>query len=229
MLSKSNSAIILDYKQERQRTCTSSGRTIKPLLTSLPIIIKRKERKERRNEVTMIAVMVDAVVLKHTAIVTGILFFKFQFTNIMLGGTRIKSGARPPEDAQLFGSKAGPQDFDGTSKLVAYEKKDPDDDQKASSSSSLEKVRNAKMEEKRTARLVMNDLENIPLGLLVAWMDVLCGGNTTVHLVGVWLFCVGRCAHSYAYHHALQPARAIGFGVGLLATAAMAINAIIAL
>lgn len=75
----------------------------------------------------------------------------------------------------------------------------------------------------------MNDLENIPLGLLVAWMDVLCGGNTTVHLVGVWLFCVGRCAHFYAYHHALQPARAIGFGVGLLATAAMAINAIIAL
>ena len=169
----------------------------------------------------MIAVMVNEVVLKHTAIVTGTLLLKFQFTNFLLGGKRIESGARPPEDEKLFGIKAGPQDFDGTSKVLAFEKRD---DEK-----SLEKVRKAQLEERRSARLVMNDLENIPLGLIVAWMDVLCGGHPTVHILCVWLFCLGRCTHSYAYMKALQPMRAIGFGFGLLSTIILAMNAVLAL
>lgn len=177
----------------------------------------------------MVSIEVDDIVLKQTAFVTLALLLKFQATNLMLGSTRFKSGSRPPEDAALIPS-AGPQDFDGTTKLTQRKKKhDGDDNEKA-----VNKLRTAKATEVRTARIVMNDLENIPLGLIVAWMGVLCcrgGGDDarrTVHSVALWAFCAGRFVHSYAYVYALQPLRAIGFTVGLLGTTVMAGNAVFA-
>merc|ERR1719486_1342973 len=129
---------------------------------------------------------IDRVVLRHTAIVTMALVAKFQFTNMMLGGARIKSGARPPEDRSLF-PKAGAQDFSGAAKLA---KRESDGAEKAN------KARKAKDYEVRVARLVMNDLENIPLGLIVAWAGVLCRGSRKVQVAALWAFCLGRYAHS---------------------------------
>lgn len=172
----------------------------------------------------MISLMIDEIVLKHTAFVTLALLLKFQGANLLLGASRIKSGSRPPEDAKLF-ARAGPQDFDGTAKLTEREKQNKTDggDERA-----LDRIRKAKSAEVRTARLVMNDLENIPLGLIVAWMGVLCGGNQYVHLSSLWAFCLGRCGHTYAYHHAIQPMRAICFLVGIVATFVLAGNAVFA-
>jgi len=161
---------------------------------------------------------VDPLALRHTAIVTILLVAKFQATNMMLGGARIKSGSRPPEDASLF-PKAGVQDFSGTTKL---EKRESDGAEKAG------KARKAKEFEVRVARLVMNDLENIPLGLIVAWAGVLCGGSSTVHVTSLWAFCLGRFAHSYFYAKAIQPWRAVGWGVAFAATFGMGGNALMA-
>lgn len=164
----------------------------------------------------VVPLTVDETVLKHTTFATLALLVKFQATNMILGGTRIKSGARPPEDAALF-PKAGAQDFSGGQKLA-----------EGADDKALDRTRKAQAKEKRVARLVMNDLENIPLGLIAAWMGVLCGGSSWVQLVSVWAFCVGRCLHSYAYMKALQPWRAIGWGVAFVATWAMAGNAVLA-
>lgn len=165
----------------------------------------------------MVSLEVDETVLKNTAYVTLALILKFQLTNLILGASRVKSGSRPPEDAALFAG-AGPQDFDGSSKRAEREKKD---DEKA-----LDRLIKAKSAEMRAARLVMNDLENIPLGLIAAWMGVVCGGNPTVHVASLWCFCAGRFAHTYAYLYAKQPLRAIAWGMGFLATFVMAGNAV---
>lgn len=172
----------------------------------------------------MISLVIDEIVLKHTAFVTLALVLKFQVTNLLLGASRIKSGSRPPEDTKLF-TRAGPQDFDGTSKRTEREKQNKADggDERA-----LNRIHKAKSAEVRAARLVMNDVENIPLGLIVAWMAVLCGGNQYVHVGSLWAFCLGRYAHSYAYFHAIQPMRAICFMVGLVATFVLAGNAVFA-
>eukprot|EP00622_Pseudochattonella_farcimen_P008150 FR744325.1.p1 GENE.FR744325.1~~FR744325.1.p1 ORF type:complete len:157 (+),score=17.96 FR744325.1:54-473(+) len=137
---------------------------------------------------------------------------------MMLGGARISAGARPPEDKSLF-PKAGVQDFSGSAKL---EKRSSDGGEKAA------KARKSKDFETRAARLVMNDLENIPLGLIVAWMGVLCGGNRWIHLASLWAFCLGRLVHSYCYAKAIQPWRAISWGVAFGATFITGGNALIA-
>ena len=78
----------------------------------------------------------------------------------------------------------------------------------------------------RNARLVMNDLENIPLSLIVAWMggEVLCGGNQSVQVASLWTFCLGRFMHSYAYKGKLPMIRALSFTAGFLSTFVMAEN-----
>merc|ERR1712013_66443 len=96
------------------------------------------------------------------------------------------------------------------------------------SAEKAKKTREAKQYEVRVARLVMNDLENIPLGLIVAWMGVLCGGSRKVHLAALWAFCVGRYIHSYCYAKAIQPWRALGWGIGFVATFVMGGNAVMA-
>mmetsp|Transcript_8211 Transcript_8211/g.17830 ORF Transcript_8211/g.17830 Transcript_8211/m.17830 type:complete len:155 (-) Transcript_8211:309-773(-) len=149
-----------------------------------------------------------------------VLLLKFQATNMNLGSSRIRSGSRPPQDAALFAG-AGPQDFDGSSKRTERAKKND-------GGKSLDRAVKAKAAETRAARIVMNDLENIPLGLVAAWAGVLCGGGRDVHVAAVWAFCAGRCVHSYAYLYARQPMRAIGFLVGLLATFVLAGNALFA-
>jgi uncharacterized membrane protein YecN with MAPEG domain len=72
----------------------------------------------------------------------------------------------------------------------------------------------------------MNDLENIPLGLIVAWASVICSGSSPVHVACLWAFCLGRAAHSYFYAKAMQPWRAAGRSVAFAATFIMGGNAL---
>merc|ERR1711935_679069 len=119
-------------------------------------------------------------------------------------------------------------EFDKAAAAAAAKKKKDDDDvnnnNKNKEEERLEKVKMAKMDETRAARLVMNDLENIPLGLIIAWMDALCFGSAGVHIFSVWLFCICRCVHSYAYINALPIHRSISWGIGLLATLILSFN-----
>lgn len=85
-------------------------------------------------------------------------------------------------------------------------------------------------EEQRWNRVVMNDLENLPLGLIVAWASYHCcaaqARTTSVfvaHNVMVIFFLVGRVGHTLAYAYALQPWRSLMYMLGLLGVAGMGI------
>ena len=147
-----------------------------------------------------------------TSACTLFLVFKFCLTILIQGGKRFRSGTRPPEDAKLSLAKGSPQHF-GLSKAA-----EPSD-----------RAMKAEADDVRWQRIVLNDLENIPLGLIVAWSSLLSPFSETVHSAAILLFTVGRTLHTYSYARMLQPARAIVWVLAILSTFVMAINGFLGL
>merc|ERR1712028_86867 len=169
------------------------------------------------DRVNMVLSEVPHIVLKSNAICMLILVFKFYITIMRQGKARVVAGSRPPEDEALFGAKAGKQCLDGSLKFKEND----------------EKGIQARQVEQRWLRLVMNDVENVPLGILVSWGSAICLQAThewcvNVHVTCVWMFTVGRVAHSFAYAYGLQPHRAIGWFAGVVGIMGMSINACVA-
>ncbi|TFJ80765.1 hypothetical protein NSK_007942 [Nannochloropsis salina CCMP1776] len=127
---------------------------------------------------------------------TGLLYLKHVWTLTMQGGAAIKSGNRIDEDY----SKLGLNRPLGVS--------DVDRQQDA-----------------RWRRIVANDLENIPLGLIVLWSAALAssakeseGGIGVIVLTIV--FTVARFAYTACYVFALQPWRTVAWTLGVLSVVA---------
>lgn len=78
----------------------------------------------------------------------------------------------------------------------------------------------------RWNRLVLNDFENIPFGLILAWSSYLAQGDATAQVVGLGLFTVGRYAHSVCYAYRLMPWRSYAFALGLAGSFTLGINAV---
>ncbi|KAI8900572.1 hypothetical protein BC833DRAFT_581388 [Globomyces pollinis-pini] len=139
---------------------------------------------------------------------TTTLFFKFMVTTLIQGGKRFKAGSRPPEDAKLSLARGKPQSY-GT----ATDNDNP-------------KLKKAKLDDIRWVRLVLNDLENIPLGLIVFAASIASNGDELINTVALGVFTVSRIFHSIAYAYELQPHRAIGWAGGVLAVSVAAINGV---
>eukprot|EP00906_Rhabdomonas_costata_P023578 RCo033916 len=103
---------------------------------------------------------VDPLALKITLGATIALTAKFFATTCIQGGTRFKTGTRPPEDSKLSLAQTMGKGVTQNYGLGS-----------GTSSSIAEKYR---LEEARWLRIVQNDLENLPLGLVAAWVGVLC-------------------------------------------------------
>ena len=123
---------------------------------------------------------------------------------------RVKSGGRPPEDEVLF-KGAGLQDFSGTSKLFK----------------STADEKRYKLAETRAIRIVANDLENIPIGLFIAYGSLLCNNSSAAHITLMSLFTIGRIFHTVSYKYELQPHRAIFYFIGLGSSFGLAVNGLI--
>lgn len=78
--------------------------------------------------------------------------------------------------------------------------------------------------EHRWHRIVMNDLENVLMGLSMHWFAFLAGGNYSVTAISVIVFAVARCAHTFCYVNELMPWRAIAWFSALLAALTASIN-----
>lgn len=139
--------------------------------------------------------------------VCGVLFLiKFYITLCIQGNKRFAGGSRPPEDQQLTQLTQG-----------------------QSQSYGLENVsEQAKVEDIRWQRIVMNDLENIPMGLLMAVISVLVGGNSFVNSLFFITFTVCRFAHTYCYAYELQPYRSYIWIGGVLSVFVIGFNALVA-
>jgi glutathione S-transferase len=139
---------------------------------------------------------------------TTVLFLKFAVTISIQGKQRFAAGTRPPEDISLtFFSQGTKQSF-GMETTGAEE----------------ESLKKSRILDERWKRIVMNDLENIPLGLIVAIVSILAGGNQVLNVVCLIVFTVCRIGHTVTYALELQPHRALFWGTAIVAVAAMAFN-----
>jgi uncharacterized MAPEG superfamily protein len=139
-----------------------------------------------------------------TSIVSLSLWVKVLYSNLMLGGAKMKAGRRAPEDTyQMSQDKIKPE---------------------------------ALAEVDRTQRIVNNDLENVPYGLIMAWGSLIClsrlptpdSGLYTAHSVLVAVFAGMRVGHTVAYRYALSYTRSLLWISGVLSTIGLGVVAIIA-
>lgn len=144
---------------------------------------------------------IDTDALEAVMVATILIFVKVFITQLLQGGSRFKGGFRAAEDEALR-PELGKQGH-GLQSGVTPE---------------------AQAEETRWARIVANDAENLPYGLIIAWAGVLVAENSTTHAVSVYLFAFSRIAHTAAYMYALQPWRTIAWAVGVLSMWIMVIN-----
>ncbi|GAB5035377.1 membrane associated eicosanoid glutathione metabolism-like domain protein [Nannochloropsis oceanica] len=151
--------------------------------------------------------------LQATAAATLALLVKHIVTVFAQGGARFGAGMRPPEDV-CFMPQAGTQSFDGTAKTA----------EKGNEDKGLKK---AKEIEQRWTRIVANDLENIPLGLIIAWGALQSPLSASAHIVLVFSFAVSRVLHTVTYAMGKQPHRAITFFGGLLSVVGLSINGLL--
>jgi len=79
----------------------------------------------------------------------------------------------------------------------------------------------------RAARAWRNDLENIPIFLIVAGIYVMAGLSEKAFTFYCWTFIVARILHTYTYLNAIQPWRTVVYTVGLFAMFAMTIQVLV--
>ena len=155
----------------------------------------------------IVKIEIDKQALKTTRVCSGILLLKMMIANMMIGGARIKAGTRPPEDKKLFPNE-GYQSFTGRGE------EEKDDDKKA------------KEMEQRCIRIGLNDLENIPIALILNWGSLLTAYNIKAHIWLTILFTVGRVLHHITYYNKMQPHRALAWFLAWLAMFGFTINGV---
>jgi glutathione S-transferase len=69
-----------------------------------------------------------------------------------------------------------------------------------------------------------NDLENIPIFLIIAGIYVFAGLSAGAFVIYCLVFMAARIVHTICYLNAIQPARTIAFTVGGLALLALMIH-----
>ena len=69
-----------------------------------------------------------------------------------------------------------------------------------------------------------NDLENIPMFLILALVYAIAGLSPTAFVIYCAVFTVGRILHTFFYLNAMQPWRTVAFTVGAFAMFALIIH-----
>lgn len=77
---------------------------------------------------------------------------------------------------------------------------------------------------RRAARAWLNDLENIPIFLILAWIYVAAGLSAGIFTIYCIVFVLARIVHTISYLNAIQPMRTIAYTIGGITTLALMIN-----
>jgi uncharacterized MAPEG superfamily protein len=78
----------------------------------------------------------------------------------------------------------------------------------------------------RAARAWLNDLENIPIFLILAWIYVAAGLSPSTFKIYCIVFVICRIVHTIAYLNSLQPWRTIAYTIGAITSLALIVNLI---
>jgi glutathione S-transferase len=141
-----------------------------------------------------------------------VLYIKFLIATFIQATKTFQAGFRSPEDNGHVLAKDRQQNYGLFSN-------DAEDD---------EATRNAKMLEVRWKRLVLNDLEALPLGLIVFGAGLFVDTHEGVHIAAMIVFTVARICHTIAYGMWLQPHRAYCWRTGVLAILTGGVAAVVA-
>lgn len=79
----------------------------------------------------------------------------------------------------------------------------------------------------RWQRIVHNDLENVVVGLIVAWASLFSAFAPTVHISAVVLFTLSRTLHTMFYAYEMQPHRGIAWFVAVACIFVIGTNGVI--
>uniref|UniRef100_A0A0G4F490 Microsomal glutathione S-transferase 1 n=1 Tax=Chromera velia CCMP2878 TaxID=1169474 RepID=A0A0G4F490_9ALVE len=138
--------------------------------------------------------------LQTSVVCTFVLFLKLLFSNLYLGHTKNKAGTRVAEDTY--------QEQGGNLTADEHERR--------------------KEAQDRAQRVVSNDLENIPIGLLVAWgsfdaisYSVVAMGNELEAAIGAFIallavFTGCRVLHTAMYMSGIGLARSLVYLISIL-------------
>ena len=139
-----------------------------------------------------------------TVICIVVLFFKVLITLIIQGGKKTEAGTRPPEDSKLgMGIQGFAPDTRHSDGVLVTESSDA---------------------HLRWERIVANDIENIPIGCLVALAALLTAKSAEAHSAFIYLFAIFRVIHTVVYAHKLQPWRSLTWFGGVFPVAGLALN-----
>lgn len=147
--------------------------------------------------------------LKTYVTCSAILFAKFIIATGIQATKTFDAGGRPPEDKNLALAKGKREQNYG---LMGNEND--------------EELKKAREVEIRWRSVVQNDLESLPIGLIVFGASALANGSAGVHTGAMIVYTAVRCFHTYAYAHALFPHRSICWLVGVLAMTTGVVNAL---
>jgi uncharacterized MAPEG superfamily protein len=77
---------------------------------------------------------------------------------------------------------------------------------------------------RRASKAWLNDLENIPIFLILALIYAIAGLSTTAFLIYCVVFTLARILHTIFYLRAAQPARTIAYTIGAVVSLALMIH-----
>ncbi|TMW68927.1 hypothetical protein Poli38472_001083 [Pythium oligandrum] len=140
-----------------------------------------------------------------------LLFLKFVTVTGIQATKSFEAGGHPPEDKDLPLAKGKPAQNYG------FYVEDVD-----------ETGRERRATELRWQRIVLNDLESIPLALIVFGTGLISGKtNEAAQTAALVVYTVLRFVHTFAYAKSLQPYRTFSWQFGIVAILAGAINSLV--
>eukprot|EP00298_Acanthocystis_sp_HF-20_P006513 c16351_g1_i1.p1 GENE.c16351_g1_i1~~c16351_g1_i1.p1 ORF type:complete len:161 (-),score=65.46 c16351_g1_i1:53-535(-) len=148
----------------------------------------------------IVSLNVDCTALTATFITTIVLYVKFVICCYKQEKAKGFAGMRPKEDGKYFGL-----DEKGFKKL----------DQDTSAREQLAQ---------RWIRVVSNDLEQVPLALLIAWASVPVARSPVAHAVLISIFGLNRVLYSVFFAYEKQPHRTYAWFFAILSVLGMIIN-----
>lgn len=139
------------------------------------------------------------------------LYIKFMVAIAFQSAKSFEGGTRPAEDRDLWIARR-------------LQGRENESDYGNLNDASAAKARE---EEQRWRRIIQNDLESMPLALLLFGAGVFAGGNKELYEITMVIYTISRCFHTLAYAGELQPHRAIAFCVGVLSIVVGAFNSLV--
>ena len=68
----------------------------------------------------------------------------------------------------------------------------------------------------RWRRIVQNDIENVPLALIIFWASIIVNSNASVICITSVFFTIFRVLHTFLYAKRIQPWRSLTYALGQL-------------